>query len=113
MDAGILQSAPAETVNEFLCRKQVIQRAFLIQLARAVDQCVRTQYHFVPVTGDVLEFPQHRRDGLVAHLLRNGDPVAFYLSIGMIRTDPDQHPALPAARPTTTPAPAHAPPAAP
>src|SRR5882724_11637309 len=62
-------SASETTINEFFHRKQVIERAFLVQLARAADQGVRTQDHLVPVTGNVFEFPQHRRDRLVAHLL--------------------------------------------
>src|SRR5712664_4204161 len=67
--AAVRQPAASKTaVNEFLHRKKVIERAFLVQYTRAADHCVRAQDHFVPVTGDVLEFPKHRRDGLVAHL---------------------------------------------
>ena len=54
------------------------------------------QDHLVPVTDDVLELPQHRRDRLVAHLLGDGDAVALDLAVGVIGAEADEDAALPA-----------------
>src|SRR5947209_14714551 len=45
---------------------------------------------------DVLEFPQHRRDRLVAHLLGDGDAIALDLAVGVVGADTDKDAALPA-----------------
>ena len=45
---------------------------------------------------NILQFPQHRRHQLVAHLLGHRDAVGLDLSIGMIGTEADEDAALPA-----------------
>src|ERR1700704_6174489 len=68
--ATIRQSLnPEAALNQFCDREHGIERAFLVQHALAADPCMRSQDHLIPVTDDLLEFPQHRRDRLVAHLL--------------------------------------------
>src|SRR6267142_6077795 len=77
--AAVRQSAVLEAaLDQFVDREHRIERALLVKLALAVDHRKGAQDHPVPVTDDVLEFPQHRGDRLVAHLLGNGDAVAFH-----------------------------------
>src|SRR5260370_27453687 len=60
--------AAEAAMNQFLDRQHGVEGALLVEHARAVDPGMRTQDHLVPVRGDVLVFPQYRRDRLVAHL---------------------------------------------
>src|SRR5260370_41569367 len=97
--AAIREPSTSETaVNEFLHRQHAVERAFLVQLALASNPCVGAQDHLIPVTYDVLEFPQHRRDRLVAHLFRHRDAVGLDLPIGMVGASTDKNAALPAAQ---------------
>src|SRR6202790_4676158 len=95
--AAVRKTAAAETaVNQFLHRQQVVERAFLVQHPRAADPCMRTQDHLIPMAGHVLEFPQHRCDRLVAHLLGDGDAVGFHFPVGVVGASADEDAALPA-----------------
>src|SRR5580692_4748109 len=68
--APVRQPLAAEAaLNEVSDRKHAVELALLVQHARATNPCKRTQDHLIPMTGDVLQFPQHGRDGLVTHLL--------------------------------------------
>src|SRR5258708_8648676 len=104
--AAVGKALIAETArNQFPNRQHGVERAFLVKHARAVDPGERAQDHLVPVADDILEFPQHRPDRLVAHLLRPPDTIRFDLAGGVIRADADNTSAPPA-----TPHPFHPPP---
>src|SRR2546430_14910305 len=88
---SIRQSRAAETaLNQFLNRQHAIQRAFLVQHARAVDPCERTQNHLIPMINYVVEFPQHRRHWLIAHLFGHRDAIGLNLAVGVIGTKADK-----------------------
>src|ERR1019366_10772443 len=95
--AAIGESLAAETaLNEVGDRKHAVQFAFLIHHERTIDPGIRAQDHLIPVTGNLLQFPQHRRHHLVAHLFRHRDAVGLHLSIGVIGAEADKDAALPA-----------------
>src|ERR1700738_2309193 len=61
--------------NQIVERQHLVQRALLGELRVAVGCDERAKNELVPVVRNVVVRPEHRRDRLVAHLLRYGDAV--------------------------------------
>src|SRR3984893_13345425 len=95
--AAVRKSRAAKAaLDQFRDREHAVECAFLVQHPRAVDPGMRTQDHLIPVTDDLLEFPQHGRDRLVAHLLGDRDAVSLHLAVGVVGGGADKDAALPA-----------------
>src|SRR4051794_35987991 len=77
-DAAVRQSLFSKSpLNKFFDGQHAIERAFLVQHARAVDPSKRPEDHLIPVPLYVLDFPQHWRHNFVAHLLGYRDAVGL------------------------------------
>src|SRR5436305_7033206 len=72
--AAVRESFVAEpALNQFADREHVVERAFLVKHARAVDPGEGAQDHLIPVIPDFLDFPEYGSQNLVTHLLRHGN----------------------------------------
>src|ERR1700733_10011170 len=104
--AAVRQLSVGKAAREqFRDRQHRVQGSLLIELPLAADPGIRTQDHPVPVTDDLLQFPQRRRDRLFAPLLGDCDAVALDLAVGMVGAEADENSSLPADQPKPDPAP--------
>src|SRR5438552_3791248 len=62
------EPAPRKTGEQIFGMAHRADRPFLIEGPLAADARVRTQQQPVPVSSDVVETPEQRRDRLLAHL---------------------------------------------